>query len=56
MIFFILSVLGVAFILYILLAGADFGAGILQLFKGERKILEQEKRQQNVSTVRLVHE
>ncbi|MBD64844.1 MAG: cytochrome d ubiquinol oxidase subunit 2 [Halobacteriovoraceae bacterium] len=43
MIFFILSVLGVAFILYILLAGADFGAGILQLFKGQRKILEQEK-------------
>ncbi|MCM2322832.1 MAG: cytochrome d ubiquinol oxidase subunit II [Oligoflexia bacterium] len=37
----ILFFLGVAILLYVLLAGADFGAGILELFRGRRRRDEQ---------------
>lgn len=36
MLIFIIIVLGIALLLYILLAGADFGAGILELFSRKR--------------------
>jgi len=36
MLYFIITVLGVSLILYVLLAGADFGAGILELFSGKK--------------------
>jgi len=43
MIFFVLSVLFLSMFLYIVLAGADFGAGILEIFKGKELREIQEK-------------
>lgn len=36
MLFFIITVLSIALLLYVLLAGADFGAGILELFSSKK--------------------
>src|SRR5687767_8170045 len=33
--------LGVSLLLYALLGGADFGAGILELFSGKKNVIEQ---------------
>ncbi|BDS09672.1 cytochrome d ubiquinol oxidase subunit II [Aureispira anguillae] len=38
MILFILLVLGVALFLYLILGGADFGAGVIEIFTGKRSI------------------
>lgn len=38
MILFILIVLGVALFLYLILGGADFGAGVIEIFTGKRSI------------------
>lgn len=38
MIEIILLVLGIAVLLYVLLGGADFGAGIVEIFTGKRSI------------------
>lgn len=43
MFYFLILVLGVALLLYAILGGADFGAGILELFKGKKRRRDQEK-------------
>lgn len=37
MLFIIIIILGASFVLYTLLGGADFGAGIIEIFAGKKK-------------------